>query len=64
MKRRKKKTLHKFVCFHNVPIKKNNNKAKDPIERKQGEKEVSVLDVGGKPKRLFPGKTHAVRAWT
>ncbi len=24
-------------------------------------KEVSVLDVGGKPQRIIPGKTHAIR---
>ena len=34
--------------------------AKNPNGEKT-RKEVSVLDVGGKPRELFQGKTHAVR---
>ena len=29
--------------------------------REKTKKEVSVLDVGGKPQRIIPGKTHAIR---
>ena len=29
--------------------------------RREDDNKISVLDVGGKPQRIIPGKTHAVK---
>ena len=33
----------------------------EPNKKKEDNEEISVLDVGEKPKRFIAGKTHAVR---
>ena len=32
-----------------------------PIEKTEDNEQISVLDVGGHPKKINPGKTHAFR---
>ena len=33
----------------------------EPNKKREGNEDISVLDVRGKPQRLIPGKTHAVK---
>ena len=35
-----------------------------PNEKREDDGEMSVLDVGGKPQRIIPGKTHALVIWS
>ena len=34
----------------------------EPNEKREDNEEISVLDVGGKPQRIIPVKTHTVNA--